>query len=105
MMASPFHCPQNGDPPQMLPIPVLHLTVRMNLSIHSADLTVPTAGLFLKRRASMSSEWGIILRKCTFDLRNSVGFVGRFARTSVTQTLISENNTRAAFLKLYHYSH
>lgn len=48
MTASLFHYPQNGDPPQMLPIPVLHLTVRINLSIHPADLTVPSAGLFLK---------------------------------------------------------
>lgn len=48
MTASLFHCPQNGDPPQMLPTPVLHLTVRINLSIQPADLTVPSTGLFLK---------------------------------------------------------
>lgn len=48
MTASLFHCPQNGDPPQMLPIPVLHWTVRLNLSIQPANLTVPSAGSFLK---------------------------------------------------------
>lgn len=99
MMASPFHCPQNGDPSNMLPIPVLHLTVRINLSIHPADLTVPTAGLFLKshfnEKANEASFWGSVPLICVI----AVSCIGHFARTPMTQTL-SEKNTRATIVVL-----
>lgn len=83
MTASLFHCPQNGDPLQMLPIPVLHLTVRIDLSIHPADLTVPCAWLFLKSYFNVE-QTGHLLRKYTFDLCNNSVLRWLFYRPSVT---------------------